>query len=69
MKKQLYLFAALLLFACSESTQLAQEIVEEVRTEYVPDKRVAIFEVETVGKAGEVQLNGATNLPQHAKIC
>ncbi|MEM1326968.1 MAG: C40 family peptidase [Bacteroidota bacterium] len=61
--KYLSILLALLLFACSESTQMVEEVIDEVRTQYIPDKRIALFEIEAESKAGAVQLNGVTNQP------
>jgi cell wall-associated NlpC family hydrolase len=60
-----YIFPILLFLAlsCSESTNMVEEVIHEVRTQYVPDKRIALFEVEVERQAGAVQLNGVTNQP------
>ncbi len=39
-------------------------LIDEVKNEYVPDKRVALFEVETYNKDGKVVLRGDSNLPE-----
>jgi len=64
MKNLCFLVLPLFLFACAESTSMVEEVIAEVQQTYRPDKRVAIFDVESKGKAGEVLLKGQTNLPE-----
>ncbi|MEL6720883.1 MAG: C40 family peptidase [Bacteroidota bacterium] len=64
MKILLSFSLSLLLLACSPSTSMVEEVITEVQQSYRPDKRVAIFDVEAKGKAGEVLLIGQTNLPE-----
>ncbi|MEM8528384.1 MAG: C40 family peptidase [Bacteroidota bacterium] len=64
MRNLLFLALSLFLLACSESTSMVEEVITEVQQQYRPDKRVAIFDVEAQGKAGEVLLKGQTNLPE-----
>lgn len=64
MRNLLYLALPLFLLACSESTSMVEEVITEVQQSYRPDKRVAIFDVEAKGKAGEVLLKGQTNIPE-----
>ena len=68
------LFLALTVFslfvACEENETAvdepneADDVISEVRTEYAPDKRVALLNVETVEKDGGYVLKGQSNLPE-----
>ncbi|MEM0993863.1 MAG: C40 family peptidase [Bacteroidota bacterium] len=65
MKKAFFLLTTyLLLFACSNSSKIVTDIVDEIKAEFVPDKRVAIFEVATTAQGGDVLLKGETNLSE-----
>lgn len=64
MRKALFFILLIGLFSCDESSDMVAEVISEVRQEYAPDKRVAIFDVTPVGKGGAIQLNGETNLPE-----
>lgn len=56
----------LLLTACAENpkeeTLLAAEI-QEIKTEYAPDKRVALFDISAVQNGDAIVLKGESNLP------
>jgi len=41
-----------------------EQLTQEVKTQYAPDSRVAIFEVETTASNEYYVLNGSTNIPQ-----
>ena len=59
----------LLISACRSGKNMAshesvKHIITSVKQEYAPDKRVAIFKVETSGKKNNIILKGETNLPE-----
>lgn len=56
------LSANLFISSCGELDS-SLEMIESVRKEFAPDKRVAIFNVTTVRERGRVVLRGETNLP------
>lgn len=61
------LFIAFLIFlclSCMQSTTMVQQIVEDIRVAYAPDKRVATFEVSATPKSGKVLLSGETSIPE-----
>lgn len=45
-------------------THLAAEKIEEIRLEFAPDKRVAVFSVEAVSSGEKIALSGEINLPE-----
>jgi uncharacterized protein YgiM (DUF1202 family) len=49
--------------AKEETNSKADAIILEVKNEYVPDKRVALFEVESYKKDGKLIVKGDSNLP------
>ena len=49
--------------ANEENSSKADAIILEVKNEYVPDKRVALFEVESYEKDGKLIVKGDSNLP------
>lgn len=55
---------SLSIFSCSgnKKLELIQKYIHEIRSEYAPDKRTALFEIE-VEKNGAWMLKGETNLP------
>lgn len=64
-------FSALLFTSCDSGTKEQSEVtteadaaIEEVRQEYAPDKRVALFNVEAEKKEDKLVLRGESNLPQ-----
>jgi len=56
----IYIPFVLLGFSCSEKPQIVQELIDQVRTEFAPDKRTALFQVET-RSGNPVILHGETN--------
>lgn len=64
MKLLFYLSILLLMLSCSESASIVDQLIDEVSTEYVPDKRVAIFNVEAMPQNGIIKLKGAANIPE-----
>ncbi len=64
MKKLFYLICCLSLANCSESTTIVNQLVDEIRSEYVPDKRIAIFDVKATAQQGIIKLKGESNLPE-----
>ncbi len=61
----LVLLVPALFFACRQTgeTSQAKAIIETIRQEYAPDKRVALFRVDTTFAKIPVLLLGETNLP------
>lgn len=52
--------------SCQQNYQLkqAQQIAEDIRQEFAPDKRVALFRIDTIVVNGEkLEIHGETNLP------
>lgn len=63
-------FSGLLFTACNSGTEEkadtsteADATIEEVKQQYAPDKRVALFEIEAVKKEDQLVLKGESNLP------
>ncbi len=54
----------LLCLSCTQSTTMVQQVVEDIRMTYVPDKRVATFEVSATPKNGQILLTGETSIPE-----
>ncbi len=54
---------------CQQNYQLkqAQQIAEEVRLEFAPDKRVALFRIDTIIGGKRLEFHGETNLPEAKK--
>ena len=69
-KHTLLAFSILSLAACNDSEEpkvsnnMANDHIEEVRSEYIPDKRVALFNVEAVETDGKYILKGESNYPE-----
>ena len=65
-KYLLFSLSLLLLIACNTGRQaeLLQGHIADLKTEFVPDKRVKLFEVEAEEKQGKVLLTGKTTLPE-----
>ena len=64
--KYIAAFSLLLLLAgCldNEKVYLGQDIIDEVKSEFVPDRRVNIFDIKTSKTEDGILLNGETNLP------
>ncbi|MCU0347491.1 MAG: NlpC/P60 family protein [Saprospiraceae bacterium] len=53
-------------FGCQQKYQLrlAKQIAEETRLAYAPDKRVALFRIDTLTKSKPMVVFGETNLPE-----
>lgn len=68
MNKQLafFSFVILLVVACQsgDNHSQARQIVEEVRLKYAPDKRVAMFRIDTAFQETPLILRGETTIPQ-----
>ncbi len=60
---------ALGVLGCQQNYQLkqAEQIAEEVRLEFAPDKRVALFRIDTILGGKTLELKGETNLPDAKK--
>lgn len=58
-------FLFLILTGCqpSASLQPVEQIISDIRTEYAPDKRVAIWEVSAERRGSQILLSGQSNLP------
>jgi hypothetical protein len=54
---------ALGVLGCQQNYQLkqAEQIAEEVRLEFAPDKRVALFRIDTILGGKTLELRGETN--------
>jgi gamma-D-glutamyl-L-lysine dipeptidyl-peptidase len=68
MKKSLIMFLSFLLvwiqlFAQDEKMNSIIETIEKIKTEFAPDKRVAVFNVSVSDSAGSYTLTGETNIP------
>lgn len=57
------LTSSLLIFFTSCNQYDVNPIIEKIKSEYAPDKRVAIFDISTSTKNKEIILEGETNLP------
>ncbi len=53
----------LFFFGCSQNRDLSP-IISEVKKEFAPDKRVAIFNIEATVNGGNATLEGESNLPE-----
>ena len=55
-----------LLVSCLQNTDTSKvnQLIEGIRNQFAPDKRVAIFEVQPTVQSGQLVLNGKTNLPE-----
>lgn len=63
----LLLIVGILLISCSEKAEDNQEIeslLEEVKDEFAPDKRVALFDIAYEDKDGQWLIKGETNMPE-----
>lgn len=68
-KLALTLLTTVLVIGCKSSEEnerltIARDVIAEVSKEFVPDKRVARFEVEAGEKEGQLFLHGESNLPE-----
>lgn len=70
MSRIFLLLLALGVLGCQQNYQLkqAEQIAEEVRLEFAPDKRVALFRIDTILGGKTLELRGETNLPDAKKI-
>ncbi len=60
------MLVVLLLASCKESPQASKQVaavLEEVKSEYAPDKRVALFDIISVKNGDSFVLKGESNLP------
>ena len=48
----------------AEENTEADAVIQDIKTEFVPDKRVALFEVESYKKDGKLIVKGDSNLPE-----
>lgn len=62
--KLFIVFLIFLCLSCAQSTSMVQQIVEDIRLAYVPDKRIATFEVTATPKTGQILLTGETSIPE-----
>ncbi len=66
--------AVLALISCNDKSEEKEEIdrsqaiIAEVSEQYVPDKRVALFDVEAIKKDGSYLLKGESNLPDAVNV-
>ncbi|MCF8246241.1 MAG: C40 family peptidase [Saprospiraceae bacterium] len=63
------LFVLIGWLGCQQNYQLkqAQQIIEEVHLEFAPDKRVALFRIDTIIGGKMLEFHGETNLPEAKK--
>lgn len=61
LKKLIILFVIGITAGCNQNTFNVDEILMEVKSEYVPDSRVAVFDVNAENSTGKVVLTGQTN--------
>ncbi len=66
MSRIVILLFCLCCFGCQQKYQLrlAQQIAEETRLEFAPDKRVALFRIDSLTKGKIINIVGETNLPK-----
>lgn len=69
MSRYVFFVSAIILIGCQQNYQLKQayQIADEVRQEYAPDKRVALFRIDTIVDGELLKLIGETNLPEAKK--
>ncbi len=73
--KKYYWFLLFALSACQadlsekniEGSQKIMKVIAKVKSEYAPDKRVAVFSIEAVEKNDQIILKGETDLPEAKK--
>ncbi len=61
------IFAGLTFISCSEETEKnnkVEEHISKVRSEYAPDKRIAMFDINVEQKGNMYLLTGETNIPE-----
>ena len=63
----LFVFSATA-YAESKQIQLANRVIQSVSRKYAPDKRTAIFSVQTSESAGKIVLKGKTDHPEAQKM-
>lgn len=65
MNRVLLLVGILVFFGCQHDEQLhqAQQIAENIRAEFAPDKRVALFRIDTMISKSGLEIHGETTLP------
>lgn len=71
LKKSIVLVLMLFLASCaSENTseKLLETQINEVKSEYAPDKRVALFNIEAIKKTNKYILKGESNLPNAVAV-
>ncbi|MBX2843197.1 MAG: C40 family peptidase [Flammeovirgaceae bacterium] len=64
------LLSSLLIFSCKpqkEAPLPGEAVITEVKSEFAPDKRVALFDITSTLENGKLSLNGETNLPEALK--
>lgn len=56
------LFISTVIFAQGNKMNEVQKVIDDVRNQYAPDKRTAIFDVQVTEENGNIVLSGETNL-------
>ncbi|MCC6726905.1 MAG: C40 family peptidase [Saprospiraceae bacterium] len=66
MSRIVFLLSLLAMFGCQQKYQLqrAEQIAEETRLAFAPDKRVALFRIDSLQKGKPIVAMGETNLPE-----
>ncbi|MEK7257056.1 MAG: SH3 domain-containing protein, partial [Bacteroidota bacterium] len=62
MNKLFFLLFSTVLIGCQSGE--SSKVLDNIRKEYAPDKRVALLNISPIFSAGKVELEGETNLPQ-----
>ncbi len=70
MRRFALLISVFSIFGCQQKYQLqiAHQIAEETRLELAPDKRVAVFRIDSLQKGKPIVVLGETNLPRAKEI-
>lgn len=64
MRKLILLVSVAVVVACQPNAPKTDSLLEEVRMEYAPDKRVALYKPEIVNRGGKLILKGETDMPE-----
>jgi cell wall-associated NlpC family hydrolase len=60
----LFFSTAIQLFSLDDKMNSVTKIIEDIKNQYAPDKRVAIFEISVIDSANIFTLTGETNIPE-----
>ena len=59
-----WLFVLLFLAGCGQGGEEIKVLLEDIKRDFAPDKRVALFDVRAIKKGGKYLLEGKSNLPE-----